>query len=113
MESGHSGDHCARAARTRAVGEGSERCKTPRRRLPFLVVAEPGHGLRLTRPTLKTVNWTVDAPVEVLPELPPLPPALGARLDDALARPAAQQPDWPDAAHVAHVRTVLESVPPV
>jgi 3-deoxy-7-phosphoheptulonate synthase len=77
------------------------------------VVAEPGHGLRLTRPTLKTVNWTVDAPVEVLPELPPLPPELRARLDDALARPAAQQPDWPDAAHVAHVRTVLESVPPV
>jgi 3-deoxy-7-phosphoheptulonate synthase len=77
------------------------------------VVAEPGHGLRLARPTLKTVNWTVDAPVEVLPELPPLPPELRARLDDALARPAAQQPDWPDAAHVAHVRTVLESVPPV
>ncbi|MCU1661376.1 MAG: phospho-2-dehydro-3-deoxyheptonate aldolase, partial [Pseudonocardia sp.] len=77
------------------------------------MVAEPGHGLRLTRPTLKTVNWTVDAPVEVLPELPPLPPELRARLDDALARPAAQQPDWPDAAHVAHVRTVLESVPPV
>ena len=59
------------------------------------------------------VNWTVDAPVEVLPELPPLPADLRARLDDALGRPAAQQPDWPDAEHVAHVRTVLESVPPV
>jgi hypothetical protein len=59
------------------------------------------------------VNWTVDAPVEVLPELPPLPADLRGRLDDALARPAAQQPDWPDAAAVAHVRTVLESVPPV
>jgi 3-deoxy-7-phosphoheptulonate synthase len=59
------------------------------------------------------VNWTVDAPVEALPELPPLPADLRARLDDALARPAAQQPDWPDATAVAHVRTVLESVPPV
>ncbi|HXV93770.1 MAG TPA: 3-deoxy-7-phosphoheptulonate synthase class II, partial [Pseudonocardia sp.] len=52
-------------------------------------------------------------PVEVLPELPPLPRELRARLDDALARPAAQQPEWPDPEHVAHVRTVLESVPPV
>ncbi|MCY7342428.1 MAG: 3-deoxy-7-phosphoheptulonate synthase class II [Pseudonocardia sp.] len=59
------------------------------------------------------MNWTVDAPVEVLPELPPLPADMRARLDDALSRPAAQQPNWPDAAHVAHVRTVLESVPPV
>src|SRR5919112_2226311 len=59
------------------------------------------------------VNWTVDAPVEVLPELPPLPPVLREKLDDALARPAAQQPEWPDAEHVRHVRTVLESVPPV
>jgi 3-deoxy-7-phosphoheptulonate synthase len=69
----------------------------------------PGaHGL-----LLDLVNWTVDAPVEVLPELPPLPSDLRARLDAALARPAAQQPEWPDPAHVAHVRTVLESVPPV
>ena len=59
------------------------------------------------------VNWSVDAPVEVLPELPPLPADLRSRLDDALARPAAQQPDWPDTQTVAHVRTVLESVPPV
>jgi 3-deoxy-7-phosphoheptulonate synthase len=59
------------------------------------------------------VNWSVDAPVEVLPELPPLPPDLRSRLDDALARPAAQQPEWPDTKTVEHVRTVLESVPPV
>jgi 3-deoxy-7-phosphoheptulonate synthase len=59
------------------------------------------------------VNWSVDAPVEVLPELPPLPAGLRARLDDALSRPAAQQPEWPDAEQVGHVRTVLESVPPV
>ena len=59
------------------------------------------------------MNWSVDAPVEVLPELPPLPAELRARLDEALARPAAQQPEWPDPTDVAHVRTVLESVPPV
>jgi 3-deoxy-7-phosphoheptulonate synthase len=59
------------------------------------------------------VNWSVDAPVEVLPELPPLPADLRTHLDDALARPAAQQPDWPDTKAVEHVRTVLESVPPV
>jgi 3-deoxy-7-phosphoheptulonate synthase, class II len=59
------------------------------------------------------VNWTVDAPVEKLPELPPLPADLRARLDDALSRPAAQQPDWPDPEQVKHVRAVLESVPPV
>ncbi len=59
------------------------------------------------------MNWTLDAPVDVLPELPPLPADLRGRLDEALARPAAQQPDWPDTAAVAHVRTVLESVPPV
>ena len=59
------------------------------------------------------MNWSVDAPVDVLPELPPLPAELRTRLDDALARPAAQQPAWPDATEVAHVRTVLESVPPV
>ena len=33
------------------------------------------------------VNWTVDAPVEVLPELPPLPADLRARLDEALVPP--------------------------
>jgi 3-deoxy-7-phosphoheptulonate synthase len=59
------------------------------------------------------VNWTVDVPVDTLPELPPLPPNLRARLDDALARPAAQQPEWPDPDQVRQVRTLLESVPPV
>ncbi|MFC5287689.1 class II 3-deoxy-7-phosphoheptulonate synthase [Actinokineospora guangxiensis] len=59
------------------------------------------------------MNWTVDVPVDTLPELPPLPPAMRARLDEALARPAAQQPEWPDAEHVRQVRAVLESVPPI
>ncbi len=59
------------------------------------------------------VNWTVDVPVDALPELPPLPGELRTRLDDALARPAAQQPSWPDPVAVRNVRTVLESVPPI
>ncbi|MBW0105926.1 class II 3-deoxy-7-phosphoheptulonate synthase [Pseudonocardia sp. KRD291] len=59
------------------------------------------------------MNWSVDAPIDVLPELPPLPADLRSGLDDALSRPAAQQPAWPDPEQVAQVRTVLESVPPV
>ncbi|HZZ50798.1 MAG TPA: 3-deoxy-7-phosphoheptulonate synthase class II [Pseudonocardia sp.] len=59
------------------------------------------------------MNWTVDAAVDELPELPPLPTQLRTKLDAALARPAAQQPDWPDQELVGRVRAVLESVPPV
>ena len=59
------------------------------------------------------MNWTVDVPVDVLPELPPLSAELRARLDAALTAPAAQQPDWPDEQVVRQVRTLLESVPPI
>jgi len=59
------------------------------------------------------MSWTVDVPVGSLPELPPLPPALAAALRDALARPAVQQPAWPDADYVGRVRALLESVPPI
>jgi 3-deoxy-7-phosphoheptulonate synthase len=48
-----------------------------------------------------------------LPQLPPLPAELRTALDEALAMPAAQQPQWPDAEVVRKVRTVLESVPPI
>ncbi|WP_078291531.1 class II 3-deoxy-7-phosphoheptulonate synthase [Mycobacterium sp. D16R24] len=58
------------------------------------------------------MNWTVDVPIDQLPELPPLPADLRARLDTALAKPAAQQPSWP-ANQAAAMRTVLESVPPI
>ncbi|MBB4855698.1 3-deoxy-7-phosphoheptulonate synthase [Mycobacteroides chelonae] len=58
------------------------------------------------------MNWTVDVPIDQLPELPPLPADLRDRLDAALAKPAAQQPSWP-ANHAAAMRTVLESVPPI
>jgi 3-deoxy-7-phosphoheptulonate synthase len=59
------------------------------------------------------MTWTVDVPVASLPTLPPLPPALAAALRDALARPAVQQPTWPDPDYVTRVRALLESVPPV
>src|SRR5205807_3596797 len=52
------------------------------------------------------------SPIDHSPLLPPLPADLRARLDAALARPAAQQPGW-TAEQVGPVRTVLESVPPV
>src|SRR6188472_3489226 len=61
----------------------------------------------------RDMTWTVDLPVGELPELPPLPSPLAAALSDALARPAAQQPAWPDAEYVGRVRALLESVPPV
>ncbi len=51
--------------------------------------------------------------MDELPELPPLPPQLREQLDDALARPAVQQPQWPDSEQALSVRKVLESVPPV
>jgi 3-deoxy-7-phosphoheptulonate synthase len=59
------------------------------------------------------MTWTVDVPVDALPELPPLPQALAAALNDALSRPAAQQPSWPDPDYVLRVRALLESVPPI
>ncbi|GAC78650.1 MULTISPECIES: class II 3-deoxy-7-phosphoheptulonate synthase [Gordonia] len=58
------------------------------------------------------VNWTVDVPLDELPELPPLPGSLAAKLEDVLARPALQQPSWP-ADEARKMRTVLESVPPI
>ncbi|WP_345313088.1 class II 3-deoxy-7-phosphoheptulonate synthase [Gordonia alkaliphila] len=58
------------------------------------------------------VNWTVDVPIDELPELPPLPGKLQAEFEDMLARPALQQPSWP-ADEARKMRTVLESVPPI
>ncbi|MGV9965649.1 3-deoxy-7-phosphoheptulonate synthase class II [Streptomyces olivaceus] len=48
------------------------------------------------------------------PAVPPgLPEDLAQRLTDALSRPAAQQPDWPDPAHTHAVRTALAGAPPL
>ncbi|MGC4934949.1 class II 3-deoxy-7-phosphoheptulonate synthase [Gordonia sp. DT30] len=58
------------------------------------------------------VNWTVDVPIDELPELPALPGDLQSRFADAMNRPALQQPSWP-ADDARRMRTVLESVPPI
>lgn len=58
------------------------------------------------------MNWTVDVPIERLPDLPPLSPTLRQKLDEALGKPAAQQPSW-DPEQAADMRKVLESVPPI
>ncbi len=58
-------------------------------------------------------SWDADLLLSALSPLPPLPPGLRERLDDALARPAAQQPEWPDAEAVHRVRASLEAVPPI
>lgn len=59
------------------------------------------------------MTWTIDIPADSLPNLPPLPEALRTALDDALSRPALQQPSWPDADYTTRVRALLEAVPPV
>src|ERR1700712_4930400 len=53
------------------------------------------------------MNWTVDIPADSIPTLPPLPSVLRTALNEALARPAAQQPNWPDPAYVAQVRHLV------
>ena len=59
------------------------------------------------------MTWTVDVPVATPPAQPPLPSAAAAALAEALARPAVQQPAWPDPDYVDRVRALLETVPPI
>src|SRR5215213_5423297 len=59
------------------------------------------------------MSWTVDVGLTAPPSPPPLSPALAAAVGEALARPAAQQPAWPEPDAVARVRGVLERVPPI
>ncbi len=61
---------------------------------------------------LLLMSWTIDAPLEELPVLPPLPEELADKLNDALSRQALQQPSW-DKDHAERVRRILESVPPI
>src|SRR3984885_11531491 len=59
------------------------------------------------------MTWSVDV-AEVLPGAEsPLSGVVAAAVSEALARPAAQQPVWPDPEEVARVRAVLEAVPPI
>jgi 3-deoxy-7-phosphoheptulonate synthase len=59
------------------------------------------------------MTWTIDVPEATRPVARDLPVALAAALADALARPAAQQPKWPDPDAVGRVRGLLETVPPI
>jgi 3-deoxy-7-phosphoheptulonate synthase len=59
------------------------------------------------------MTWTVDVPAAVRPTLPTLSSPLAAAVADALSRPAAQQPAWPDGELVERVRALLASVPPI
>ncbi|MDO4911096.1 MAG: 3-deoxy-7-phosphoheptulonate synthase class II [Corynebacterium sp.] len=58
------------------------------------------------------MSWTVDIPVEELPDLPPLPGGIQERFEDVISRDAKQQPSW-DRKEAETVRKILESVPPV
>jgi 3-deoxy-7-phosphoheptulonate synthase len=59
------------------------------------------------------MTWTVDVPDAARPSQPGLSNALAVAVAGALARPAAQQPAWPDPEYAERVGTVLETVPPV
>ena len=118
--SGAGGNACAGPAAVNkpvadtAIAEATSADLWAFRRWLFPYVCRPGPQVnRLVRPSYHVwVNWTVDVPIEQLPDLPPLPDDLRQRLDAALAKPAAQQPSW-DAGQAKAMRTVLESVPPV
>ena len=58
------------------------------------------------------MSWTIDLPVDDLPDLPPLPGDMAERFADVVYRQALQQPSW-DARAAANVRRILESVPPI
>jgi 3-deoxy-7-phosphoheptulonate synthase len=59
------------------------------------------------------MGWTVDVPATEQAPPSALPVALAVAVGEALARPAAQQPSWPDPVYVERVRGVLEVVPPI
>jgi 3-deoxy-7-phosphoheptulonate synthase len=59
------------------------------------------------------VTWTVDVPVAASPPATLLPAPLVAAVGDALARPALQQPNWPDPELLGRVCSLLGVVPPI
>jgi 3-deoxy-7-phosphoheptulonate synthase len=59
------------------------------------------------------MSWTIDVPIAARLTPSPLPSPLAAAVTDALARPAVQQPAWPDPEYVNRVHAILETVPPI
>lgn len=59
------------------------------------------------------MTWTIDVPEAAGQALDGLPDALAAEVAGALARPAVQQPAWPEPEYLARVCGVLETVPPI
>jgi 3-deoxy-7-phosphoheptulonate synthase len=59
------------------------------------------------------MSWTIDVPEATPSGVALLPAALAAAVDDALARPALQQPAWPDPEQAERVLSVLGAVPPI
>jgi len=60
------------------------------------------------------MSWTVDiAVVEEASAQQQLPAELSTLVEDVVARPAVQQPTWPDPEQAAAVRSVLGAVPPI
>ncbi|HEX8104466.1 MAG TPA: 3-deoxy-7-phosphoheptulonate synthase class II [Solirubrobacteraceae bacterium] len=59
------------------------------------------------------MTWTIDVREATPAEVPQLPVAAAAAVAEALARPAVQQPAWPDRDQAERVLGVLGAVPPV
>jgi 3-deoxy-7-phosphoheptulonate synthase len=59
------------------------------------------------------MSWTVDVEARSEARIAQLPVAFAAAVDEALSRPAVQQPVWPDADQAERVVGVLEGVPPI
>jgi 3-deoxy-7-phosphoheptulonate synthase len=59
------------------------------------------------------MSWTVEVPEGATQVEQLLPGGLAAAVTDALARPAVQQPAWPDPESAVRVRALLGMVPPI
>jgi 3-deoxy-7-phosphoheptulonate synthase len=60
------------------------------------------------------MSWTIDVPGDaLLPVAEEMPGPFAAAIADAGARPAVQQPAWPEPAQARRVLAVLEAVPPI
>jgi 3-deoxy-7-phosphoheptulonate synthase len=59
------------------------------------------------------MSWTVELAPNLEREQAVLPSPFAGAVAEALGRPAAQQPTWPDAEQASRVRGVLNAVPPI